>query len=264
MRAGYNCPAVVTGKPVGYGLGGSLGREPATGRGCMLNMLYALEKLGIASSEATLVVQGIGNVGYWTAKLAEEEGVTTIAASDSSGGLYCPHGFKIDWLKGLKSKHGSIKAAFEAEPEIARNGDFVTNEELLGLPCVVLAPCALENAIRIDNAHNIRARVSVEGANGPTTPEADLILHDKNVLIVPDILANSGGVTVSYFEWLQNMQNEEWDEITVNQKLEKKMRKAFDGFWTKLVEHKVHPRLAAYMLGVGRVAKAAEMRGLWP
>lgn len=263
MRAGYNCPAVVTGKPVGFGLGGSLGREAATGRGCMLTTLYALEKLGIVPLDATAAVQGFGNVGYWAAKLLAEQGVKIIAVSDSKTGIYNPNGVNLAFAKAVKERTGSLANVVNCGH--GNEGySLISNEDLLALECDILLPCALEGAIRADNAGKIRAKIVDEGANGPTTPEADLILHDKNILVIPDILANGGGVTVSYFEWLQNLANDQWEEDFVNQKLAKSMRRAFNGFWEIYKEKNVHPRLAAYMLGVGRVAKAAELRGLWP
>lgn len=260
MLVNENSPAVVTGKPIC--LGGSLGREAATGRGCMLTTLYALEKLGIEPNKATAAVQGFGNVGYWAVKLLAEQGVRVVAVSDSRSGIYNPNGIDFALAKQAKKETGSLAGIVDLPG--GRDYSVITNEELLALECDILLPCALENAIRADNAGKIRAKIVDEGANGPTTPEADLILHDKNILVIPDILANAGGVTVSYFEWLQNLANEQWEEDFVNQKLAKIMRKAFDNFWKIYDDNEAHPRLAAYMLGVGRVAEATKLRGLWP
>lgn len=257
---GCNSPGVITGKPIC--LGGSLGREEATGRGCMLTTMHALAKLGIDPKNATAVVQGFGNVGYWAAKLLEDQGVKIIAVSDSGTGVYNPCGLSVETIKKAKGIHGSLKNVAANDKSLGLIP--ISNADLLCLPCTVLLPCALEGEITGKNAGLIEAKIIDEGANGPTTPEADQILHSRNILVVPDILANAGGVTVSYFEWLQNRDNEYWELDTVNAKLGKIMAKAFDDFWRIYQSKKVHPRLAAYMLGVGRVAEAAKLRGLWP
>ena len=256
---GRNSPAVITGKPVC--LGGSLGREEATGRGCMLNALHAMKKIGLDPEKATAAVQGFGNVGYWTVKLLLGQGIRVIAVSDVSAAIYDPAGLDETKLTEAKKKHALLKDA-AADPQFAFKT--IPKEQLLELPCDILLPCAMENVITAENAPKIMTKIIVEGANGPTTPDADLILHDRNVLIIPDILANAGGVTVSYFEWIQNLHNEYWEHRAVNEKLALVIGKAFADFWRIYENNKVHPRLAAYMLGVGRVAEAAKLRGLWP
>src|SRR5713101_7890006 len=224
MQAGHSVPAVVTGKPLG--IGGSEGRPEATGRGCMLTTLAALKHLGIRPEDATVAVQGVGNVGYTTAKLLAKAGCKVIAVSDSNGACY--------------------------------------NEELLELPVTVLVPAALENQIHRGNANRIKAKVICEGANGPTTPEADEILYKKGVFVIPDILANAGGVTVSYFEWVQDLQEFFWDEHDINERLERIMLRAFDHVLKVSQEKKVMMRTAAYVLAVDKVAQATTIRGIYP
>ncbi len=258
MLVGHPCPAVVTGKPLS--VGGSLGRGPATGRGCMYTTLEALKYLNINPDGATAAVQGFGNVGYWTAKLLQDEGIKIIAVSDSGGGVFNPSGLNVDRILQFKKAHGSVAGCIDAGIVP------ISNDDLLSLPCGILAPCALENAITVDNAPCIDAKIIVEGANGPTTLEADDILHKRGIFIVPDILANAGGVTVSYFEWCQNIQELYWDETRVNAMLKQVMDRSFGDVIAIYEKHgkKITPRLAAYLLGVGRVAEAAQDRGLWP
>lgn len=257
MLVGHPCPGIVTGKPLS--VGGSLGREAATGRGCMYTALRALGYLGIDPKTATAVIQGFGNVGYWTAKLLQEEGVKIIAVSDSKGGIYNPAGLDVDAIMKVKKASGFVTG----NPGAA---SVISNDDLLLLPCDILAPCALENAITASNAPQIKAKIIIEGANGPTTLEADDIFHDSGIFVIPDILANAGGVTVSYFEWCQNIQELYWEESDVNVKLKKVMDKSFTDFINIYEKHgkKITTRLAAYLLGVGRVAEAAQARGLWP
>ena len=257
MLAGRSCPGVVTGKPLS--VGGSLGREAATGRGCVYAALQALRYLGIDSKGATAVIQGFGNVGYWTAKLLQEEGVKIIAVSDSEGGIYNPQG--LDATDVLRFKKNT-KSSVTNYPGATR----ISNEDLLLLPCDILAPCALENSITVGNAPEIMAKIIVEGANGPTTLEADNILRDNGIFVIPDVLANAGGVTVSYFEWCQNIQELYWDEARVNSMLKQTMNRSFADFINIYEKYgkKITPRLAAYLLGVSRVAEAAQARGLWP
>src|SRR5207248_7384526 len=195
MHAGHSVPAVVTGKPLG--IGGSEGRPEATGRGCMLTTMAALRQLGIRPEDATVAVQGVGNVGYTTAKLLAQAGCKVIAVSDSNGACFNEDGIELDEVVREKELTGRLRQ------KICK---FISNEELLELPVTVLVPAALENQIHAGNAHRIKATVICEGANGPTTPEADEILHKKGVFVIPDILANAGGVTVSYFEWVQDLQ----------------------------------------------------------
>ena len=257
MLAGRSCPGVVTGKPLS--VGGSLGREAATGRGCVYSALQALRYLGIDSKGATAVIQGFGNVGYWTAKLLQEEGVKIIAVSDSEGGIYNPQG--LDAIDVLRFKKNT-KSSVTNYPNAAK----MRNEDLLLTPCDILAPCALENSITVGNAPEIMAKIIVEGANGPTTLEADDILRDNGIFVIPDVLANAGGVTVSYFEWCQNIQELYWDEARVNSMLKQTMDRSFADFINIYEKYgkKITPRLAAYLLGVSRVAEAAQARGLWP
>lgn len=256
MLVGHNAPAVVTGKPLS--IGGSLGREQATGRGCVYVALQALKYLDIDPKDSTAVIQGFGNVGYWTAKLLQEEGVKIIAVSDSGGAIYSSEGLDIDAVKKAKEEKGSVADYSKAEK--------ISGEKILLIPCDILAPCALENAITASNAPRIKTKIVVEGANGPTTLEADEIFHKKGIFVIPDILANAGGVTVSYFEWTQNIQSLYWDEARVNSMLKKIIEKSFWDVVGIYEKHgkKITPRLAAYLLGVGRVAEAVKLRGIWP
>ncbi len=251
---GHSVPGVVTGKPIS--LGGTLGRKEATGRGCVFVTREAAKLLKMDLTKATVAVQGFGNVGYSAAKIFHELGAKIIAVSDSKGGI-------------CNSKGLDPKKVFEAKQKGAsvcdyRDCDRITNEDLLTLECAVLVPAALENVITLKNAPKVRARILVEGANGPTVPEADEILQSKGVLVIPDILANAGGVTVSYFEWVQNIQEFFWSEDDVNRKLGEIMVRSFHEVFKMARDHKVTPRLGAYMLAVGRVAEAIELLGLYP
>jgi len=251
---GYSCPAVVTGKPVS--LGGSLGRNEATGRGVYFSVLNALEYLGLSPKDIKVVVQGFGNAGSVVARLLYDEGCKVIGVSDSKGGIYNPDGIDIYKLIEVKKETGSVVNYKE--------GDKITNEELLTLQTDVLIPAALERQITEENADKIKAKIIAEAANGPTTPEADKILEDKGVFIIPDILANAGGVTVSYFEWVQGLQQYFWSEKEVNLKLKEMMEKAFRDVIKVREKEKVGMRMAAYVVGVGRVAEATRLRGLYP
>ena len=254
MTKGYSVPAVVTGKPVE--IGGSLGRREATGRGVMFTTREALKHLGIPIEGTRVVVQGFGNVGAIGAELLEEIGCTVIAVSDSRGGIYNPKGLNVKDVIRHKAETGTV---------VGYPGtDTVTNEELLELDCEVLVPAALENAITEKNADRIKARIIAEGANGPTTPEADEILFDKGAFVIPDILANAGGVTVSYFEWVQDLQNFFWSEEEVNKNLGKIMVKAFQDVLAISQKKKVNMRIAAYILAIDRVATATLLRGIYP
>jgi len=254
MTKGYSVPAVVTGKPVE--IGGSLGRREATGRGVMFTTREALKHLGIPIEGTRVVVQGFGNVGAIGAELLEEIGCTVIAVSDSRGGIYNPKGLNVKDVIRHKAETGTV---------VGYPGtDTVTNEELLELDCEVLVPAALENAITEKNADRIKARIIAEGANGPTTPEADEILFDKGAFVIPDILANAGGVTVSYFEWVQGLQNFFWSEEEVNKNLGKIMVKAFQDVLAISQKKKVNMRIAAYILAIDRVATATLLRGIYP
>jgi glutamate dehydrogenase/leucine dehydrogenase len=251
---GYSVPEVVTGKPVS--VGGSPGRAGATGRGVAIVAREAAKYLGIRMKNATVAVQGYGNVGSYTARVLKDMGCKIIAVSDSKGGAYNPNGFDPYKILAFKKETGTV-VGFKGTKKI-------TNEELLELNCDILVPAALENQITKENADNIKARIISEGANGPTTPEADDILCEKKILAIPDILANAGGVTVSYFEWVQNLHREQWTEEEVNKKLEAKMVKAFHDVLEASKKDEVNMRTAAYMLGVGRVAEAYNKLGLFP
>jgi glutamate dehydrogenase (NAD(P)+) len=253
MHAGHSVPAVVTGKPLG--IGGSEGRPEATGRGCMLTTMAALKHLGIRPEDATVAVQGVGNVGYTTAKLLAEKGCKVIAVSDTNGACYNEGGIQLDEVVREKELNGRLRQ---------KVCEFISNEELLELPVTVLVPAALENQIHRGNANRIKAKVICEGANGPTTPEADEILHDKGVFLIPDILANAGGVTVSYFEWVQDLQEFFWDEHDINERLERIMLRAFDNVLRVSEEKKVMMRTAAYVLAIDKVAQATTIRGIYP
>lgn len=253
MHKGHTVTAVVTGKPVA--MGGSLGRKDATGRGCLVVTKRALDRLRIPIKKAKVVVQGFGNVGSTAARLMAAEGMQVIAVSDKSGGIHDPKGLDIpkvlEWIK----EHRFVEGYPGAEK--------VTNEELLTLKCDVLVPAALENVITSKNAEKIKAKIICEGANGPTTAKADAILDKKGIFVIPDILANAGGVTVSYFEWVQDRGGYFWDEETVNERLEKIMVKAFDEVVAMAEKHQVSNRIASYMLAIDRVAAMHRMRGLY-
>lgn len=254
MMKGYAVPGVVTGKPVA--LGGSLGRDQATGRGVFYTAQKAVEHLGIKLDGAKVVVQGFGNAGSVVGMLFEKVGAKVIAVNDSKGGVYNEKGLEIMKLIEHKSKTGSVIGFPNSEP--------ISSDELLTLKCDILVPAALENAIHEGNAGKINAKIIAEAANGPTTPEADAILEDKGVFVIPDILCNAGGVTVSYFEWVQDEQHLFWDEEQIYGMLEKIMKKAFDEVLNIHLRNKVSMRMAAYTLGISRVAEAVKLRGLYP
>jgi glutamate dehydrogenase/leucine dehydrogenase len=254
MNVGYSVPGVVTGKPIS--IGGSRGRREATGRGVELSVLDAAKHLKKNAAGLTMAVQGFGNVGAVAAALLEKDGLKLVAASDSRGGVHNPKGISVDALLAHKAKTGSV-VGFKGAGEVSNLG-------LLELPCDVLIPAALENQITGKNASRVKAKIVAEGANGPTTPEADAILHDAGVFLVPDVLANAGGVTVSYFEWMQGQQEYFWSEQEVNTRLAEIMHAAFADVVSTQVREKVPMRLAAYMVGVGRVAAAIRSRGIYP
>lgn len=251
---GYTCPSVVTGKPIE--IGGSLGRLTATARGVLYVLQEAASLVKLDLSAATAAVQGFGNVGYHAARLMDEIGVKVVAVSDVVGGVYNPKGLSIQDVYKHCRESGSVVNYPEAEN--------ISNADLLALSCDVLVPAALENQITKANAETVKARLIVEGANGPTTPFADDILQEKNVFLVPDILANAGGVTVSYFEWVQNVQKLFWTEEDINTRLHQVMKKAFQEVYTISVREKVSMRTAAYMLAIHRVASAKKLRGIFP
>ena len=254
MTKGHSVLSVVTGKPVE--IGGSLGRTEATGRGCMISAKLAARHLNMNIEGATVVVQGMGNVGATVANLLAKEGCQIIAISDSRGGVYNANGLPMDKLVLTKKETGTVVGA--------KNTETITNEELLGLKCDILVPSALENQIVGTNASNIKARTIIEGANGPITTEADKIIHDKGIFVVPDILANAGGVMVSYFEWVQGLQSFFWSEKEVNDKLETVMSNAFADVVRISEAEKVNMRDAAYMLALKRIASAMKVRGIFP
>ncbi len=258
MFQGYTVPGVVTGKPVD--VGGSLGRREATGRGVMLTTKEMLRRNGIPILGATVAVQGMGNVGGTAAKLLHNEGCKIVAVSDVSGGVYRKEGLDMDGiLKFLAANHGKFLKDYEAS-DISR----ISNDELLKLDVDILIPAALENQITEEIAQHVKARYIIEGANGPTTVEADKILEAKGVKVAPDILANAGGVVVSYFEWVQNIQSMSWDEDEVNRTLEKIMVRAFDEVWAKTQEFNTTLRMGAYILAIDRIVKAKKSRGVFP
>jgi glutamate dehydrogenase (NAD(P)+) len=254
MNKGHSVLGVVTGKPLH--LGGSLGREEATARGALYILRDALKKRELQMQDATVAVQGFGNVGSSLARFLAEDGATVVALSDSSGGLYNPRG--IDVAAAVAHKHETGRLAG------FRGADPITNDELLEIECDVLAPCALEQVLHAGNAERVKARIVLEGSNGPTTPAADEALQDAGVVVLPDILANAGGVVVSYFEWVQGLQEYFWKEAEVNAKLNEIVTRAFNDTWETHLRHDVSLRLAAYGLAVKRVAEATTTRGLYP
>ena len=251
---GFSVPEVVTGKPIS--LGGSYGREGATGRGVAICAREAAEKIGLSLKGATAAIQGYGKVGYFSAENLSAMGVKIVAVTDIGGGVYDPKGFYPSELKAYERRNGSVAGFSESQP--------ITNEELFALKCDLLVPAALENALTGLNADIVNTRIVVEGANGPTTPEADKILTEKGILVVPDILANAGGVTVSYFEWVQNLHRERWSLETVNQRLEDKIMNAFQAVYQLSNERSESMRTAAYILAVKRLAESHILLGLFP
>ncbi|MBL8061145.1 MAG: Glu/Leu/Phe/Val dehydrogenase [Chthonomonas sp.] len=256
MQTGYTVPGVITGKPIT--LGGSQGRIEATGRGCIVAALEACKERGLTDlKDKKVVVQGFGNVGSVAAYLAEEAGAKVIAVSDARSAIYNENGLPIRELyQKYSGRDGGIAEYKDCTP--------ITNADLLTLKCDVLIPAAIQQQITIDNADKIQAGIVVEGANGPTTREADQILSDKGILVVPDILANAGGVVVSYFEWVQDLQNFFWEEVEVNVKLERIMKHAYEGVRVTRESHKCDMRTAAMIIGVKRVAEATVSRGIFP
>jgi glutamate dehydrogenase (NAD(P)+) len=254
MNKGHSVLGVVTGKPLT--IGGSLGRQEATARGALYCVREAVRKRQLSLRGIHVAVQGFGNVGSYLAQFLTEDGATVIAVSDSASGLYNPNGIDVRAAIAHKRETGTL-AGF-------RGADAITNDELLLLDCDVLAPCALEQVITEDNAAQVRASIVVEGANGPITPAADEILEDKGVLVLPDILANAGGVIVSYFEWVQGLQEYFWKEAEVNAKLNDIITRAFNETWATMDRRGVSMRLAAYGLAVQRVAEATVTRGIYP
>lgn len=254
MMKGYPVLGVVTGKPVS--LGGSLGRNQATGRGVYYTILSTFENLKISARRATAAVQGFGNAGSVAAKLLHQSGTKVIAVSDTRGSIYNEKGLDVEKVFQHKQNTGTV-VGFSGSQKIA-------DTELLALECDVLIPAALENAIHGENAGQVRARIIAEAANGPLTPEADGVLEEKGIFVIPDILCNAGGVTVSYFEWVQDEQHMFWTEENVFEKLEQIMKHAFEDVIKTHLERKVSMRVAANMVGINRVAEATKLRGLYP
>jgi len=254
MHKGYSVPAVVTGKPLS--IGGSEGRNEATGRGVMIATLEALQHLQIDVNDATVAVQGFGNVGSHSARLLAGAGATVVALSDVSGGIYNPNGLVFADVQRYVEAHGTLAGYPQADP--------ISNDELLALPVTVLVPAAMENQITVINAASVQARIITEGANGPTTPDADEILNANGVFVVPDVLANAGGVTVSYFEWVQDLQNFFWSEEEINKRMEEIMRKSFRRVLDVKQSRQVSMRLAAYIVAVQTVSDASNARSIYP
>jgi len=255
MHQGYSVPAVVTGKPIG--VGGSEGRMEATARGVMVVTREAMLDKNMNPEDCSVVVQGFGNVGSITARLLHDElHCKVIGLSDIYGGVYNPKGIDVHRALRYSKEHGSLKGLPDSEP--------VTNAELLELPCDVLIPAALENQLTGRNAARIKPRLIVEAANGPTDPEADKIFNDAGITVVPDILANAGGVTVSYFEWVQDLQRFFWAENEINDRLEAIMKRSYRAVAQKASEQESSMRMGAYLLAVARVAEATELRGVYP
>jgi glutamate dehydrogenase/leucine dehydrogenase len=254
MHHGYTIPGVVTGKPIA--VGGSLGRNEATARGAV----FTLQQWAKAKSEplagATVAIQGYGNAGSIAATLLAAEGARIVAVSDSTGGIHNAAGLDPAKVGAWKREHGTV-VGFPGSDEIS-------NQAILEVECDILVPAALENQITRHNAPNVKAKVVAEAANGPTTPEADEILYDRGVFLIPDILCNAGGVTVSYFEWVQDMQSFFWSEERINQSLHEIMDHAFEAVHAMSELHEVDMRTAAYMVAVARVAEATTLRGLYP
>ncbi len=253
MHVGRATTAVVTGKPME--LGGSLGRREATGRGCMMVTLQALKKFGLAPENTRVVIQGFGNVGGMAAQLMAAKGFKVVGLVEYDGAVFNPHGLNIEALMKHRRATGSINEFPEAEA--------VDKSEALFLDCDVLLPAATENVITSENAAKLRCKILCEGANGPTTAGADPILVDKNIFVIPDILANAGGVTVSYFEWVQDRQGFFWNEDLVNSRLEEVMVGSFNAVDAYAGKHGVDNRTAAYMLALDRVATAVKLRGIY-
>ena len=253
MHARHTVNAVVTGKPVA--LGGSLGRREATGRGVLICVNEAIKRFNLTPEQTTVVVQGSGNVGGIGAELMWQKGYKVVAISDIAGGIYNANGLNIPHVLEYLNQYKSL----EGYPDV----ELVDNKALLEIPCDVLAPCATENQITSENAGRIKCKILAEGANGPTTPKADKILHESGVFVIPDILANAGGVTVSYFEWVQDRMGYFWSEAEVNERLELKMVASFNELCHYAEKHDVDTRTAAYMMAIDRVAYDTRMRGIY-
>ena len=254
MQHGYSIPGVVTGKPIT--IGGSLGRDKATARGLLYVTNEALKELGIARNGARVAIQGFGNAGMHAAELMAADGYSVVAVSDSRGGVANPKGLDVAGLITFKQETGTV-AGFSG-------GERISNKDVLEYACDVLVPAALEKVITRENAPRIQAKVVAEAANGPTMPDADQILYDRGIMVLPDILANAGGVSVSYFEWVQDLQENFWEEDEVNERLKRKMVRAFRETLEQSKKYKTDMRHGAYVVAVGRVAEATKLRGVYP
>jgi glutamate dehydrogenase (NAD(P)+) len=254
MKVGHACPEIVTGKPVE--LGGCVGRREATGRGVVFCVMEALSELNLSPEDSTAVVQGYGNVGAVVCHELIQRGVKVIAIGDREGAIHNKRGIDVNALNKHVQQHRTVKGFKEAEA--------ISPDHLLTIPCTILAPCAMERVITADNAAKLRCKIIAEGANGPTTPDADLILQQSPIFMIPDVLCNAGGVTVSYFEWVQDLQQYFWDEDQVNAKLRELMRKAYHKVRTLAEKRAIPTRMAALMLGIQKVTNEMTTRGLFP
>src|SRR5262245_5017079 len=253
MTQGYSTLGVVTGKPIP--LGGSAGRNEATAEGCFVAIDEAAKRMGLKLKGATAAVQGFGNAGAHVARFLDEAGVKVVAVSDSRGGIYDKKGLRIDLINAAKDKKGTVTAS---------RGQKISNEDLLELPVDILVPAALEGAITRENAPRVKARIIAEAANGPTTPDADDILRSNGTIVIPDILANAGGVTVSYFEWVQDLYSFFWDPDIVRSHLERTIRRGYEDVAETARRHDTDLRTGALILAVGRVEESTRLRGLFP
>jgi glutamate dehydrogenase/leucine dehydrogenase len=254
LKGNFGQPEIITGKPLS--IGGSLGRTEATGRGLTFTVREAAKKLAVDLKQATVAIQGFGNAGQYARQLLENQGAKIVAVSDSRAAVFNKNGLNVEGLRNHKEKSGSVVGFPEAKA--------ISGEEILETECTILIPAALENQITQKNASRISAKIVAEAANGPTTPQADEILFKNKILLIPDILANGGGVTVSYFEWLQNLRREYWTESDVNERLDKNISKAFADVYNTHEKHGVNMRKASTLLAIEKVAEATRIRGLWP
>jgi len=254
LKGNFGQPEIITGKPLS--IGGSLGRTEATGRGLTFTVREAAKKLAVDLKQATVAIQGFGNAGQYAGQLLEDQGAKIVAVSDTRAAVFNKNGLNVEGLRNHKEKNGSVVGFPEAKA--------ISGEEILETECTILIPAALENQITQKNASRISAKIVAEAANGPTTPQADEILFKNKILLIPDILANGGGVTVSYFEWLQNLRREYWTESDVNERLDKNISKAFADVYNTHKKHGVNMRKASTLLAIEKVAEATRIRGIWP
>lgn len=254
LKGNFGQPEIITGKPLS--IGGSLGRTEATGRGLTFTVREAAKKLAVDLKQATVAIQGFGNAGQYAGQLLEDQGAKIVAVSDTRAAVFNKNGLNVEGLRNHKEKNGSVVGFPEAKA--------ISGEEILETECTILIPAALENQITQKNASRISAKIVAEAANGPTTPQADEILFKNKILLIPDILANGGGVTVSYFEWLQNLRREYWTESDVNERLDKNISKAFADVYNTHEKHGVNMRKASTLLAIEKVAEATRIRGIWP